>query len=316
MKGRQSDYSIPESLTEESKKFEQFDVQDKMRYICFNYRKPFTLIDWFYIIGLFIINSFLIALAIFFIVIQGLEWESFLFSMTSIFSFGLGLLYGFDAVFPTKLTGKNYLLVAIFAFIVVALFSNIFWIFNIGINPISSIISTYIAITLPLLVVFTFQKRVFGVGVMRFFGLEIYNAINNLNFWGKDKKKAIINLLRSWDDWLADLYQLRVKDLDPLEGNLFNEIIYNPSNLQSELITLLNQDFFDQLKAWNSPENISKISNSLKIFFEDDLKITFSADNILLRLARRLNRIDIISLLIGVVSGVILTIMAILGVFI
>ena len=305
---KNSKYTIPSTIDEEIRKILGMNLLALISYFWVNYKRKFSIKNYLIAIILGIINIIVIVTSIIFSIFNPEGWKFLLYSLVSGVIISIFLIAARISDFQCVFNVKNIYIVISIVFgggnlIYAIIFSNIV--------PLDSFIGLFSSLSITLFLIYLFSKRISRAGIIRFFGLIMYADINKQKFWVAHKTGTIRSFLNEWDGWIAELLQLRIKNYNELQTNLFNKIVSNPLSIQQALKQMLNQDFFDKLKNWKNTDNLAFISK--KIIDLIGKKPDFIPDSKMIRFKRNYDMIEIISIFFSIIIGIISLMISIIG---
>ncbi|MFX1586375.1 MAG: hypothetical protein ACFFDL_17705 [Promethearchaeota archaeon] len=148
------------------------------------------------------------------------------------------------------------------------------------------------------------RRPFLGVGLLHIFGLFILVDLDSPDYDKKFLIKDINMFISSWDDGIADNFNLRIKNIEEVRNQFYKRVIENFIQFNKEIQTkLLNQDFFIDLKKCSKVlESFQKVDKQIKNFLQ--IKIEYISDSLALRIRRKIRVSGIGSIFFGSISAI------------
>ena len=300
---KNSNYSIPETIEEEFEKVKEYDVKKMHQYIWKNYKRDISgkleiiilfslwclLLPELGVISFdFLRNNPLFDELFFFIAFTG--WGIFFAISITVESRKFRIRnFKFDE-FKKKFQPYEFNLNFIF-FLIIATLGGWAVLMTIGVfvfpNPTTplTLCGSYLQFLLPVASLYWFFPRTYGAGRTRMVGLYLLLMVDNPEKYKSGVLIFINELIRGWDDWIAEVLHSRIKNYEQIQTQLYNKIISNPTQFRNDMKDKLDQNFFDALKDWDDINNVSKVSKSISSLLDEPVE--YIPETLLLRIKRK-----------------------------
>ena len=265
-------YEIPPIVEEELKKIQSLKFSEFNKYIWKNYGKKFDLehileltLFWGLSFTLFLVSLLIFSLqgpdvpllSIFqFITVLILTGIAITIFTVRRFEFSRKFIKKVKRIFPTI-----FIILAVVTTILAIIFAS-FQYYDLHLVLIASV--GYFSAVVFTATLITTHPRLYSAGIIRMFSLLLIDGLTYevriLPFF----REYLDGLYEGWDKWLAEHLNLRVRNRTALQESCLNPLLFNTEELLQRVKNILNQDFFDYLKNWQSWESPLKISVALK----------------------------------------------------
>ncbi|MHA1360832.1 MAG: hypothetical protein ACTSRC_22145 [Candidatus Helarchaeota archaeon] len=84
-----------------------------------------------------------------------------------------------------------------------------------------------------------------------------------------------------WNDWIVKIRGIRVENLKILEGIIYQEMLFHPTEFKERIKLTLNRDFFSLIAAknWRVKQSISSVSDKIMRLLDRKITIDLVPDS-------------------------------------
>jgi len=133
-----------------------------------------------------------------------------------------------------------------------------------------------------LLIFYIKQTRILAPG-----GLYIYTSfillrdLSETNYWSSRLIEDFRGVFKMWNDWIVKIRGIRVENLKILEGIIYQEMLFHPTEFKERIKLTLNRDFFSLIAAknWRVKQSISSVSDKIMRLLDRKITIDLVPDS-------------------------------------
>ena len=159
-----------------------------------------------------------------------------------------------------------------------------------------------VAYIIPYIIFYSAYKRLLGPGILHMHSIALLVDLDHHQIWDRYSSQDICMVLRGWDEWISKALGLRIKNIGEVCQAFHKRLLFDLISFQKDLRELFSVEFFSLLKDYTDYATIYKVSEKLQSLIEIEVELT--PDNIALSVRRNRSSVELVSIAIGVVSGI------------